>query len=278
MSDAIAIVHGSFGRATLYTLDTPMIRHVHRDGHLIFALDGPGGSVTVGSTPIGLTPRRAVAVNTWEIHSFAPGLAAAPSRFLVLYIRPGWFGALGRLPVRSLFFARPAIEVSLPIEVLVGRVVQVLLGAAPRGLLTELVYDLTVACIDQTRLAASPLTREPEARRVSDFRVRKSLRLMQASVGSAAGLAAIAAESGLSRPHFFKMFRHQTGLTPKLFWNTLRMERACAALAESPRSVTEIGLELGFASQSSFSRFFALNTGLPPSAYRRAARLLDGTG
>jgi transcriptional regulator GlxA family with amidase domain len=37
------------------------------------------------------------------------------------------------------------------------------------------------------------------------------------------------------------------------------------------KSVTDIGLELGFSSQASFTRFFATNVGIPPSEYRRVA-------
>jgi transcriptional regulator GlxA family with amidase domain len=110
--------------------------------------------------------------------------------------------------------------------------------------------------------------------RINDFRVRKSIRLMTENVGQIMGLDDVATESGLSRPHFFKLFRNQTGVTPKLFWNTIRMERALAELAESPKSITDISLDLGFSSQSSFSRFFALNTGLAPTDYRRVAHVL----
>ena len=81
----------------------------------------------------------------------------------------------------------------------------------------------------------------------------------------------LAREVGLSRPHFFKLFRQQMGLTPNIFLNTLRSEQAIDALITTNKSVTEIGLDLGFASQASFTRFFASNVGIPPSDYRRAA-------
>src|SRR5205809_3445449 len=40
----------------------------------------------------------------------------------------------------------------------------------------------------------------------------------------------IARESGLSRPHFYRLFRSQTGVTPNLYLNTLLMERGHAGL------------------------------------------------
>ena len=40
MSRALSVYHGHFGRATLYELNRPMTIHAHREGHLIFYLDG----------------------------------------------------------------------------------------------------------------------------------------------------------------------------------------------------------------------------------------------
>lgn len=60
-------------------------------------------------------------------------------------------------------------------------------------------------------------------------------------------------------------------MTPNIYLNTLRMETAIERLTGSNDPVTSIGLDLGFASQASFTRFFATNVGVPPSDYRRAA-------
>ena len=41
----------------------------------------------------------------------------------------------------------------------------------------------------------------------------------------------------------------------------------------SGTAVSEIGLDLGFSSQASFSRFFIANGVVPPSAYRRSVHV-----
>ena len=81
-------------------------------------------------------------------------------------------------------------------------------------------------------------------------------------------------EAGLSRPHFYKLFRIQTGVTPNLYLNTLLMEKAldCVVTSESP--MADIASELGFSCQSVFTRFFAGNVGMAPTEYRRAAKVL----
>ena len=52
------------------------------------------------------------------------------------------------------------------------------------------------------------------------------------------------------------------------------MEKAIEALTETTDSLAEIGFNLGFSSQSSFSRFFAINVGMAPSDYRRVAHVV----
>ncbi len=114
--------------------------------------------------------------------------------------------------------------------------------------------------------SSNPGSRRPAAgsaiavRRSSfiDFRVRKSIVLMSEQLGSEIELDEVARDAGLSRPHFYKLFRRQTGVTPNIYLNTLRMERAVQRLGQTDHSITDIGYELGFSCQSVFTRFFSL--------------------
>ena len=94
-----------------------------------------------------------------------------------------------------------------------------------------------------------------------DFRVRKSIVLMSEKLGSEIELDEVARDAGLSRPHFYKLFRRQTGVTPNIYLNTLRMESAVERLGQTGQSITEIGDELGFSCQSVFTRFFSSHVG-----------------
>ena len=78
-----------------------------------------------------------------------------------------------------------------------------------------------------------------------------------------------------SRPHFFKLFRENTGVTPALYANTMRVERALDRLTRSHDSVTDIGYELGFSSQSHFTHFFSAHVGIAPTLYRTVARVVN---
>lgn len=275
MSRAVAIYHGRFGRATLYRLNRPMTTHAHREGHLNFLVHGTASAVTVHESPRELSPGAAVAVNPWEPHSFTPGDQEHGSLFLVLYIKPIWFLDFGRSAQSALRFGRNEVEMTSHIRRAVGKVSSLLLEDAPPSLFDGYLYELTQECFDQTwqwMPQASPF--EHHGPCFSDFRVRRSVKLMTQRLGAEIELDDIAREAGLSRPHFYRLFKSQLGLTPNLFLNTLRMEKAIEALTETGDSLADIGFNLGFSSQSSFSRFFATNVGMAPSDYRRVAHIV----
>ncbi len=85
----------------------------------------------------------------------------------------------------------------------------------------------------------------------------------------------IARSVGLSRPHFFALFKEQTNLTPNVYWNTLRMEEAVRQLQWSREPLISVACNLGFTTQGNFSRFFRDHVGVPPTLYREAARAVS---
>src|SRR5919205_696164 len=80
-----------------------------------------------------------------------------------------------------------------------------------------------------------------------------------------------------SRAHFIRTFKETFGETPHRYLQRRRLERAMALLRETDRPVTEICLEVGFASLGSFSRTFADVIGMAPTAYREGWRTGAGT-
>jgi transcriptional regulator GlxA family with amidase domain len=82
-------------------------------------------------------------------------------------------------------------------------------------------------------------------------------------------ITALADSVHLSRAHFIRSFRATFGETPHRYLQRRRLERAMALLRETDRSVTEICLEVGFASLGTFSRTFHEIVGVSPREYRR---------
>ena len=277
MSRALSVYHGRFGRATLYELNRPMTIHAHREGHLIFHLDGATATAPVSGVLRGLTDRYAVAVNPWEPHGFNPGDLDRGGLFLVLYIDRSWFQRMGQSAHAVLDFGRSDIEMTPRIRALVRETVSLLEDFDTADNFDGTLFELTEACFDQSwRLAGGWQRYCGPASSFIDFRVRKSIVLMSEKLGSEIELDDVARDAGLSRPHFYKLFRRQTGVTPNIYLNTLRMEKAVQRIGQTSQSITEIGYELGFSCQSVFTRFFSSHVGMAPTDYRRAVQVLNG--
>jgi AraC-like DNA-binding protein len=92
---------------------------------------------------------------------------------------------------------------------------------------------------------------------------------MDRCYADALDISALADSVHLSRAHFIRSFRATFGETPHRYLQRRRIERAMALLRETDRSVTEICLDVGFASLGSFSRTFHEVVGVSPRAYRR---------
>jgi AraC-like DNA-binding protein len=274
MSTALAVCHGAFGRVTVYQLDRPMRTHAHREGHLTFHLGGPPAVVTISDVPHLVDQSAGVAINPWQPHSFQPCSGDKPSVFLVAYISDRWLDRdhEGR---GSLRFGANGIRVGTTILSICASLAHSLVTTASYRLVHRYLNQLFDASFEESW--AKSCRPDLAARPVGpvDFRVRKSLRILDDGLAQGIELDAVARDAGLSRPHFFKLFRENTGVTPALYANTMRVERALDRLMGSQASVTDIGYELGFSSQSHFTHFFSAHVGIAPTQYRTIARVVN---
>lgn len=274
MSTALAVCHGAFGRVNVYQLDRPMRTHAHREGHLIFHLGGPAAIVTICDIRYPVEPGAGVAINPWQPHSFQPGTGDEPGVFLVAYISDRWLDRdqEGRGRLR---FGANRVDVEKMIRTAAFGLADALVTGANYQIIDRGLNKLFDACLDESWSKRGPLALHAGPSDCVDFRVRRSLRLLHDGLGRGVELDAVARDAGLSRPHFFKLFRENTGMTPALYANTMRIERALDRLVGSRDSVTDIGYELGFSSQSHFTHFFAAHVGFAPTLYRTLARVVS---
>lgn len=273
MSRALAVFRGRFGRATVYQLNRPFNIHAHREGHLIFHVGGMPACIDVSAGHYDLTETSVVAVNPWEPHNFLPTDLDGGAIFFVLYVNPEWF-APDASGTDRLRFGRTQFKRTVALDKHIRRTAALVCGAPSLSSLDSELRRLIDICYDESWQQAETVRDARASGAVTDFRVRKCIKLMSESPGAEMELDTIARESGLSRPHFYRLFRVQTGVTPNLYLNTLIMEQALEALVASEAPIADIGFDLGFSSQSGFTRFFAANVGMAPTDYRRAAKVL----
>jgi AraC family transcriptional regulator len=82
-------------------------------------------------------------------------------------------------------------------------------------------------------------------------------------------LARLAAQAGLSKFHFHRLFKKAVGVSPSCYHINLRMNAARRLLRETKKSVVAVALAVGYTSPSHFAQRFRRETGLSPSDYRR---------
>jgi len=79
----------------------------------------------------------------------------------------------------------------------------------------------------------------------------------------------VARALGISESHLSHLFCCKLKINFCQYINNLRINEACRLLAESDKSVIDIGEESGFSSLRSFNRVFQQHCGMTPTAYRK---------
>ena len=110
-------------------------------------------------------------------------------------------------------------------------------------------------------------TRDPG--RLSDRRLKRALDFMREHLTEPLTLDRLAAEAGMSKFHFARLFSERTGVTPHAHLVSLRLECAAHLLTSTDRRISEVSRHCGFASPAHFGAIFAKRFGVSPSAFRR---------
>lgn len=83
-------------------------------------------------------------------------------------------------------------------------------------------------------------------------------------------LSSLAKQTGLSRFHFIRVFKTETGMTPARYVEQCRIEQAKSLIEAAEISLADIAEKLGFSDQSHLTRRFKAIVGKTPAAYARA--------
>ena len=123
------------------------------------------------------------------------------------------------------------------------------------------------------------LRHAPSAERgVRDPRVMQAIAQMTEAFDEPLGIDDLARTARMSRFHFSRLFRDETGQAPYQYLLRVRVSKAAEMLRGGHCSVTEAALACGFTDLSRFARTFKKHTGKSPSNFgisnrtKRAAR------
>ncbi|MCC7227066.1 MAG: helix-turn-helix transcriptional regulator [Burkholderiaceae bacterium] len=282
MSSAVKIFQGRFGRVALLDMDAPLVGHAHHHCHMLIKAGGSDGAFIVRGERAPLTDESVVLVNAWEYHAYAheapPG---EKTLILALYIEPNWLAELQRslaISGHPRFFPVRCVRIKAQTRKIAEEFILELWWAdeVSQGRLEDLLFNLIISVIDSYsgwRDLASLLKAKPPV--AVDPRVRNAIRIMKTDLKRELDIDTLAAQSGLSRAHFFALFQRDTQVTPLVYANVLRFEAAVTMLTKGSDSVADMSEQLGFSAPGHFSRFFRQHLGITPRDYRRVVNLFD---
>ena len=268
MSKLYRVHHGPFGHVSVLELTSELVTHVHSSANVSFWLSGAPAPLSINGRPAGHDVERAALINALVPHSLKLSEDCGPAQSLSFYLDPEWLTKAlpSHLPAR---FTHLEIAVSPALRSDLWALANMLLD----GAVDDMELDCALIAFLGRALAAcrdGTATTVQKDRRPRDFRLRKALALMRGNMARGLDMESVARASGLSRPHFFSIFRDELDLTPSMFWNSLRLEEAVHQMRQSQDSLTAVASSLGFNAQCNFTRFFRQHTGVAPSAYRNA--------
>lgn len=82
-------------------------------------------------------------------------------------------------------------------------------------------------------------------------------------------VGALAARAGMSTRHFARLFRHEVGMTPAEFVETMRVEAARRMLEQGHDGPKRVAARVGYADVNGLRRAFVRRLGVTPAEYRK---------
>ncbi|MGQ0618938.1 MAG: helix-turn-helix domain-containing protein [Panacagrimonas sp.] len=176
---------------------------------------------------------------------------------------------LGVAKRHSLILAAPDFRFAFR-DSFVGACIDAMLGEAadPGPKSEEFIRSVTDSMVLHLLRFGSNSARRTEAPPRPSAPVERTRALIESSLAEGLSLEELAEEAGVSRSHFARRFRAETGVSPHRYQSQQRIEKAKTLLRETRMNLVDIAIDLGFCSQSHFTQVFRALAGITPRKYR----------
>ena len=118
------------------------------------------------------------------------------------------------------------------------------------------------------QLLARFLKRAQVKMELKDDRIEEAIHYIRKHINETIDLGVLAENSCLSKDHFIRLFKKETGDTPLKYINRKKIEKAQLILITDDMSIKNVALNLAFEDYSYFNRLFKKITGITPQEYR----------
>ena len=139
-------------------------------------------------------------------------------------------------------------------------------GAGTAAILSALCTVLLTMVLRTARGSATDATLWTAA---SDARISGGHRAVLADPGADWSIERLSRAAAMSRATFIRHFSRSTGMTVGAFLTQARLMTAAELLQTTESTVATIAAQVGYRSESAFSRSFRLATGATPGQFRR---------
>ncbi|MBN2175492.1 MAG: AraC family transcriptional regulator [Bacteroidales bacterium] len=99
--------------------------------------------------------------------------------------------------------------------------------------------------------------------------VQQCIHYMKDNLENEITLSSIAKYAGYSNSHLNTLFTKRTSYSPMVYYNQLRIQRACSYLQFSELKINEIAFRLGYYDPFHFSKAFNKEMGITPKTYKQ---------
>jgi AraC family transcriptional regulator len=110
--------------------------------------------------------------------------------------------------------------------------------------------------------------RSSSAQGLTNHQLQEILDYIHENIAYDLSLTELATIAGMGVHHFGNLFKRSTGLSPYQYIIQQRLDRAKEMLKDRDRSIVNIAIQSGFASQSHLTRLFSKHLAITPKKYR----------
>jgi len=251
--------------------------HWHSYGEIVLVGPGKTNIYMVGQNTYELEEGDFILAWPMEMHAI---IDADRKESLVIQFSNAFINTLFDLQrimhfYRNLHVVRAAAhpELAARLRAAAERMKEIFLAAGPdRELRCCMLLMEFMLALDEHREEFAPELRSGETYSYSDTVMRRMVMVTDYIKNNLTAddlsQGAMAEKAGISRDYFSRIFRGVTGTNYSRWLNTVRLEKATELLADREMTLTEIAMQSGFQSISSFNRVFHAEKGMSPGEYR----------
>ena len=107
-----------------------------------------------------------------------------------------------------------------------------------------------------------------------DILIQKAVDIMESRYFEDLSVEDLSREVGLERSYFTTFFKERTGFSPHRYLTRLRIQKACALMAQEDLAAFEVAKSVGLDARN-FFRLFKKEMGLTPLQYKKRKKQTD---